>query len=394
MKKTILFFLLLAGTATALRAQNTRFYYQGIYYNNAPTTTADLIFNFPKPGKTKVVFNFYNVQKSTRVLLELTNIKQLNNLPNLDSMLTIVKNDLRYLSDSLKQDAIVRRVDYVMGGIKPQIKITNHINNSSTYTINNNELADLKVGQDTLRIKYKTTNGDSIKLIGGVKKMNVLRYEDFFITILANNLSDIYTLPESALLTCLNRLKQEITPEYVNKADAKSRYSAYFNMNTNEMFSPSKMVHIKYYSSQRPELLPNIYSSLQYVNGSFVPSMAAGLRYTFGNCDLSRQYIFAMWEPYFFFRRDVNNSTITDRNDFITLRYIETELNGKKGFDFVNNVSLGYLVRQQGNWFAPNTIKLGLPGVRSGWLQLEPELFFTGLFKRVTPSLKLTLHYQ
>jgi hypothetical protein len=392
MKKTMLFFLLLAGTATALRAQNTRYYYQGSEYDYVPLSTSELIFNFPKPGKTRVVFNFYNVQKSTRVLLELTNIKQLNNLPNLDSMLTIVKNDLRYLSDSLKQDAIVRRVDYVMGGIKPQIKITNHANNSSTYTINNNELADLKVGQDTLRIKHSTTNGTDITF--NADKVNIQKFEPFFVTITTNNLNDIHTLPENALLDCLNRLKQEVTPEYVNKADAKSRYSAYFNMTTNKMFSPSKLKYIKYYSSQRPELEPNIYNSLQYVNGSFVPSLAVGLRYTFGNRDLSKQHIYAMWEPYFFFRRDVNNSLITERNEFITLRYIETENNKNKGFDFVSNVSLGYLVKQRGDWFAPNTIKLGLPGVRSGWLQLETELFFTGLFKGVSPSLKLTLHYE
>jgi hypothetical protein len=378
-----------------LRAQNTRFYYQGVSYDYGPLSTSELIFNFPKPGKTKVVFNFYNVQKSTRVMLELTSIKQLNNLPNLDSMLTIVKNDLRYLSDSLKQDAIVRRVDYVMGGIKPQIKIANNTNNSSTYTITNNELTDLKVGQDTLRIKHSTINGTDIAFNANGDKINTQKFEPFFVTVITNNLSDINTLPENTLLICLNRLKQEVTPEYVNKSDAKSRYTAFFNMTTNKMFSPSKLKYIKYYSSQRPELVPNIYNSLQYVNGSFAPSLAVGLRYTFGNKDFSKQHIYAMWEPYFFFRRDgITNSLLTDRNEFITLRYIETENNKNKGFDFVSNVSLGYLIRQRGNWFAPNTIKLGLPGVRSGWLQLETELFFTGLFKGFSPSLKLTLHYE
>jgi hypothetical protein len=393
MKKTMLFFLLLAGTATALRAQNTRFYYQGVEYDYLPSSTTELIFNFPKPGKTRVVFNFYNVQKSTRVLLELTSIKQLNNLPNLDSVLTIVKNDLRYLSDSLKQDAIVRRVDYVMGGIKPQIKITNNANNSSTYTITNNELTDLKVGQDTLRVKYTTTYAADVSINANGNKVNTQKSEFFFVTIIANNISDIYSLPELVFENCVTRLKQEVTPAYVNKADAKSKYSAFFNMTTNKMFSPIKLKYIKN-GSQRQELVPNIYSSLQYVNGSFVPSMAAGLRYTLKNRTINTRRIFAMWEPYFFFSRDVNNSTITDRNDFVTLRYFEVNEKSNKGFEFISNVSLGYLVRQQGNWFAPNTIKLGLPGVRSGWLQLEPELFFTGLFKGFSPSLKLTLHYE
>lgn len=394
MKKTMLFFLLLAGTATALRAQNYGFFHEGILYNETRPTTTDFMFNFPRPGKTRVNFSFWGINKSSIMMLELNNIKQLEYLPNLDSILSVVKNNLQYLSDSLKQDGIVRRVDYVMGGRLPQIRISQYDNNSKTYTINKNELSDLKIGQDTIRIKFYTFAGDTLKIWQAGKNQTQKGMESFFITLLVNNISDIENFSSNTLQNCIDRLKQEVTSDYVNKADSKSKYSAYFNMTTNKMFSPSKVKYIKY-GGQRQELVPNIYSSLQYVNGSFVPSMAAGLRYTFKNRTISTKRLFAMWEPHFFFRRDATtNNLITDRNDFVTLRYTEIENNNNKGFDFVNNVSIGYLVKQQGNWFAPNTIKLGLPGVRSGWLQLEPELFFTGLFKGFSPSLKLTLHYE
>lgn len=392
MKKTMLFFLLLVGTDNALLAQNRGFFHEGILYNENRPSTADFIFNFPKPGKTRVRFWFLGINKSSSMMLELNNIKQLDYLPNLDSILAFVKTNLQYLNDSLKQDGIVRRVDYAMGGKLPQIRISQYDNNSKTYTINKNELADLKIGQDTLRIKFYTFAGDTLKIWQAGKNQIQKGMESFFITLLINNISDIENLPPNALQTCLSRLRQDITPEYVDKADLKSKYSAYFNMNTNKMFSPSKVKYIKY-GGQKQELVPNIYSSLQFVNGSFVPSMAAGLRYTFSNRSITTKRLFAMWEPYFFFGKDASNNVVSDRNDFVTLRYLEDEKNNK-GFEFINNVSLGYLVRQQGNWFAPNTIKLGLPGVRSGWLQLEPELFFTGLFKGFSPSLKLTLHYE
>jgi DNA-directed RNA polymerase specialized sigma24 family protein len=69
-------------------------------------------------------------------------------------------------------------------------------------------------------------------------------------------------------------------------------------------------------------------------------------------------------------------------------------LRKKEPFDFVGNVSIGYLVSRKGNWFEPNTFKIGIPGVRSGWLQLEPEFFFHDFLKGISPSIKLTLHYE
>jgi hypothetical protein len=101
-----------------------------------------------------------------------------------------------------------------------------------------------------------------------------------------------------------------------------------------------------------------------------------------------------MWEPHFIFSKDALNKTITDRNDFVTLRYIAIENSKKEPFDFVGNVSIGYLVSRKGNWFEPNTFKIGIPGVRSGWLQLEPEFFFHDFLKGISPSIKLTLHYE
>lgn len=393
MKKILFVFLLLAGIAPALQAQNRGFYHEGILYNESGPSTEDFIFNFPKPGKTRVHFWFFGINKSSSMMLELNNIKQLEYLPNLDSILAVVSTNLQFLNDSLKQDGTVRRVDYAMGGKLPQIRISQHSNNSKTYTINKNELADLKIGQDTLRIKFFTVAGDTLKVWQAGKNQTQKGMESFFITLLINNIADIENLQPNALQSCLNILRQEVTADYVTAADEKRKYGAYFSMSTNKMFSPRKTKYIKY-GGQRQELVPNIYTSLQLVKGSFVPSTAVGLRYTFSDRSITTKRLFAMWEPYFFFSKDASNNLITDRNDFITLRYLEVDEKSNKGFGFINNVSLGYLVRQQGNWFAPNTIKLGLPGVRSGWLQLEPELFFTGVFKGFSPSLKLTLHYE
>jgi len=391
MKRAILFFLLSAGTASVLHAQERGFSYGRTY----PSRMTEWNFNYPSPGKTKVVFSFYNVYKSARVMLELSNIKQMEHLPNLDSMLTIVKSKLQYLGDSLKQDGIARRIDYVILGNKatPQIRITNHSDNSKTYTIINNELNDLKMEQDTLRIKYYALGGDSVRMWVDGKMQKKQRNDPFFITITVNNISDINTLPELILQGCLNTLREAVTADYVRKAKVNSNYHASFNMLSNKMFSPANIKYIKY-GGERQEFVPNIYSSLQFAKGTFVPSMGAGLRYTFANRSFTTTRLYAMWEPHFFFSRDAANKLITDRNDFITLRIIQIEKDNKNGFDFAPNFSFGYLVKRRGDWFEPKTFKLGIPAIRSGWLQLEPEFFFTGLVRNFSPSLKLTLHYE
>jgi hypothetical protein len=392
MKKTILCFLLVAGIGSDLLAQRNY-----SYYSDFSNTQADWIFNSPKPGKLNSNFHFWNVPGNIRFSLELSSIKQLNHLPNLDSILLIVKNDLKILADSLKQDGINRRVDVVVSDVanrKPQFRITNYDARPKAYTIQNGDLVVLKVDNDTLRIKFFVPNNGEYYVNESDVRVYTKKpfYPPVFMTIYLANISNIYNLGDTTFQACINRLRKDVNGEYVNKAASHASYSASYNMVSKTMFSPSSKKWIKY-GRYRNELVPNIYGSLQFSRGSFAPSMAAGLRFsTFNRINTNR--FFLMWEPYFFFNRDVANKLNTDRNDFITFRYYQVEEKRKGGFEMVTNFSVGYLAGRRGNWFEQNTFKLGLPGVRSGWLQLEPEFYFNDAFKNFSPTLKLTLHYE
>ena len=389
MVKKILFFLLLAGTGNALQAQ-----LDGRFYTGGPMS--EYIFNTPKPKASNVSFDFW-LPNNRWLTYEMQYINQLNYLPNLDSLFTTVKKALKPLQDSLKADGLVRRLDYITTGNKaPQMRIIAHADRPTSYTYANNELVQLKVDMDTLRICIYTNVGKKVPFYtGGTKELKDLR-ASFIIMFQLNNISDIENLPDATLSQCLAKVK-EATTSYISTDTAKIKrgyYRASFNMVTGKMFSPGKTKWIRNAGNQVQELVPNIYGSFQYGLGSFIPSMGAGLRYTFADRRYAVTRLYAMWEPYFFFTRDVANKLVTDRNDFITLRLTQVESKQREGFDFVTNFSFGYLVKRSGNWLEPNTFKLGIPGVRSGWLQLEPEFFFTGLFKNFSPSLKLTLHYE
>ncbi len=395
MKKTMLFLLLLVGTGTNVHAQN-RF-----YYYDPSATHADGIFNNPKPGKAKVNFRFMMVKGIFEFNLEMSSIKQMDYLPNLDSTLTVVKQKLKFLADSLKEDGIVRRVDFAPVGQRHEIRITSYESRPKTFLIQKEELNALKTDNDTLRIIAYVRTGKKIKYRQwGMNDNNytkMIRDEvlPIFLTFTLANISNIYNVPDSTIQTCINRLRQDVTPTYVSKNPADAKYNAHYNMKSNLLFSPSSTKWIKY-GRYRNELVPNIYGSLQFARGSFAPSMAAGLRYTTSRNIEGVDRFYLMWEPYFFFSKDATNKTITDRNDFVTFRYVEQfDGESKKGeFDFIFNWSLGYLAGKRGDWFEKNTFKLGLPGVRSGWLQLEPEFYFNDFFKNFSPTLKLTLHYE
>lgn len=392
MKKLVCLLLFVTGTVTISHAQWNRY-----YYIERQITAGDAVFNNPRPGKAKVNFHFFENPGDLRITLELVSIKQMDFLPDLDSILNIARRAILHVSDSLNEDAINRKIDVLVDEHQPvQLRITNFADRPMSYFVQGNDLAILKTEQDTVRIKFNVPNGRQFTYrdVDGVKQTRN-EIVPAFITIIVNNVHKIHDLPPGILKRCMELLRQDVTSEYVEKSPADAQYTAYYNLATNKRFSPQNKKWIRY-GFNRPELVPNIYGSLQFVRGSFAPSMAAGIRYTTRKRIEGYKRFYLMWEPYFFFGRDADNKVVTDRNDFVTLRYIEQyNSDSKKGeFDFLINFSLGYLTRRQGNWFEKNTFKLGLPAVRSGWLQLEPEFYFNDLVRNFSPSLKLTLHYE
>lgn len=390
MKKLCMLSLILTGLASGLLAQNRTYY-------DIPLNRAEATFNYPKIGMGKAHFSFWGLLKAGNgnMILDLNNIKHLKYLPNLDSLVNAIKPNLQPMLDSFKNDGFNRRIDYLTGGLNPQIRIVNHDNAPQQFVIKDGVMNELKTTQDTIRIKaFIQVSKEDASLYYDTRynASNKPEMQPFFLTLVLNNASDINSLPENCLQNCISRLNQELGSDYVSNANPKSNYTAAFNMFNGKMFSPGRTKWIKN-PGQVPELVPNIYAGMQFAKGVFVTSFSAGIRFTPANRNNGTNRIYAMWEPHFFFSKDLLNNVITERNDFLTLRYIHQEKR-QAPFDFVGNFSIGYLISRKGNWFEPNTYKVGIPGVRSGWLQLEPEFFFHDFLKGVSPSIKLTIHYE
>lgn len=349
--------------------------------NNLKT---EITFNAFKPGKGRANFEFFNLPNKIRFILELSNGKQLYSLPNLDSILQISLIQLQPIIDSFKNDGIVRRIDYLAYTAKPQIRIIEHTNLPNNYLIDNNNISELKIEQDTLRIKCIQPRA--------YKHANSFINEPFFITILSNNFSNLKQLPTDALLKCKLLLEKNLPATAIHKNSFIS-YKASFNMASEKLFSPSKT---KWIITERKtnELVPSIYASTQLLNGQLSTTIAAGIKYSYGHWKNYKNQLYLMWEPHFFFTNQ-NNSFQTFRNDFITLRLREDlGEKSKNNFNFQSNISIGYLVGRRGNYFNENTFKIGFIGVSSGLLQLEPEFIFNGFLKNFSPGFKLSIFFE
>ncbi len=375
--KHVFLVLLLAAYSSLLPAQTTHY-----------VSTAQNVFKDFRLMSGKGSFQFWYA-KNNRVILEMTDVRQLNNVPNLDSLVQEAFQTIKNLKDSFRNDGLNRRIDYVVNkDMPPLIRITTHPSKTELYSYYKDQLVKTKIEKDTFRIVLPTSRPVPEKFpLAGFIQYN------FTIMLLVDNFDDLTTFPTNALEQCVNRVKPDLGDNLTKKGKIGSYFSAYYNMQTGKMFSPSKPKYVSYGKSK--SFVPTIQLGLQYGRGNAILSAGAGMQYSFKDGSFSTKYFRVLWEPYFFFSSDATNKLITDRNDFITLKYqnFYTKRDANK-LQTSDNVSIGYLIGRRGSWFEKNTFKIGLPGFLAGNLMFEPEFFFNDAFRNFSPSLKMTLLFE
>lgn len=390
MKLKITMGLLLTGLATALCAQEEFRDTDNNWYTLNDLKIENLTFNQPKPGSHRVNFDFFNIPGTKSVRLELSTIFQIPILPNLDSLFQQCRKDLFVLTDSLATLANSKRIDYVSGKKPTQIRITKHVNTTQTYVLLPNELADLKLENDTLRIRFFTPH----------PSLSTNAFSIGHISIVLTDIGKIKEIPDTAFSTAMAILTKHLSPNQTDISNRKNTKNHVYYANINyatkkvENFLKNQYIQPVGVTVKRGEFVPNFYPGVQWVNGALAGNIGVGFRYQLHDSKVARTYLYASWEPMF---TAVNNAGVNNlvRNDFITLRMREeTKYESTKPWVFSSNVSVGYLVGRRSDFFRPNTFKIGLPAARSNMLQIEPEFFFHNFFKGFSPSIKLTMFFD
>jgi len=367
-------------------------------FNNLRSNTEDQLFGSPKPYSTPVNFTFVNNQnKAVKIYIEMYAIHQLNNLPNLDSILTEAKQNLSYFVDSFKNDAIARRVDYLaIPEIAPQFRINNNIPNGTNFTFKNKDLVELKVNSDTLRIKFYTLNNlDVFKKYtpNGLDKGE--QNFPFVINIVVNNLADIKALPDTILANCIDIIRKD-AKRYLTSSpfDQIANFSAAYDMKSvnSTPLGLNKIKRKNNYLGQKDQLELGANFGFRFLSGVPVPYAALGLLFH------DRQFIYSLAYEYnsFYSKDNLNRMTISS-NDFLSIGVSQALKNKNLNeFHIVPTFSFGKLIKRGGDWLPVDTYRFGMPAIQYGYLQFQPELYcgkYEGQSKSyVMPSIKFSIY--
>lgn len=383
MKKIIILTLALAGAAgSALSQQNVTI------YPNGNISLTDHMFNKPVPGSSRIRFDF-NFTSGNRASLELAKLNQIDSLPDLDSLMGLITKSLVLLSDSLNDELSNQRIDFIAGNIN-KVRIVRYPQKDGIFQLNNGSVTQLKVEQDTLRITLYTRE----PMLQNKKTISF--YRAYFLNFYVNNIKELSSLPLDKLKSAIEAVSREV--EKHKKTDSEFRTGKYF-ANYNVLTGKKTYSNIRANKGFRFTSDPYVQSSFQYMRGVFVPSAAVGLKLTQtkGSAqDFLREWRL-MWEPLFYFSRDLNNKLHTDRNDFITFKQYSRSsfISSEKKIEFVQNLSFGYLIRRKGNWLEKHTVKFSLPtGIQYKNILLEPEFVFNDLFQNFSPSIRFTVIFE
>ena len=360
-----------------------------------PNNTTERLFNYPAPGKLKMRVDFL-LANGNRMVLELSKADQLYTLPDPDSILRIVWRALQPFRDSLSRPLVNRRIDYVFTYVDDKVRIIEHPQNADIYRIKDNDITQLKVEQDTLRIKLYDNSPQVLTKRAKEKKYVTYPY---FIMLLLNNINDVSSFGADELVKGMRLLKNDLVKNR-RITDAKvsyTRHYALYDVAKGKRIAPVKDKDIAF--RRHNTIVPFIPMGFQYARGAWVPSTGVGIEWEMHQSQwanrTSSRYLRLYWEPLFDFRRDVANKLITNMNSFLTFKLTNNAREAAtKNIVFATNFSIGYLVNRRGYLFEKNTVKFSLPGMQMKNVLLEPEFIFNKFFRSFSPSLKLSLYFE
>ncbi|WP_416440517.1 hypothetical protein [Phnomibacter sp. MR] len=370
--KKLMMMLLLAGAASQYCA-----YAQPFYTPNA-TPVSQTIFSPTAPGSQQCNF-FVWLPSKNRIWFDLAWASHLSKLPDVDSLIAEAALLLNPVLDSFTADGWLRKVEMDVTQQPALFRVITHTDKPRAYTSIEKEMVLVKVDQDTLRIKFYEEKGQAS-----------------YINLLVNNLADIKNLPANAGKRSVELIHTALEKNYKApiKNNPRHAYYAVFNLETGALVSPKTDNYHAIRSGSDQLEITLLKPSLSYARGNVFTGFSFGAAFNYSKTRGawgSRHSFGLYWEPQFSFRSDSLVKMKASRNDFLTLRFEETPNKPLANFELLSTFSIGFLIRNSGNYFEKNTFRVGLPGVGTGRLLLEPELYFNDFLKNVSPGIRLSM---
>lgn len=336
---------------------------------------------------TDVVINrkFYiDLEKGNKLEIELTDIKDLDRVSNIDSLLKVFIADITPLKDSLSDMLTAKRIDYVTDAQgRKKVRLQQFRPKGDNYIVNDGELASLKIAQDTINIIGVITNPPKPS-----QKISLTKPRYYHLMFYLNNIGELTGYMNGTLTEKIATIQNNVNTKWPLILGSGSHYLA-----GDKNISADKP---KGFTASGPGdmLVGFITVNVQNYKNYFVPSFSIGTKLVLTNRDRTFKWEPGLfWEPHFLFARDSVGKLKTFRNDFLTLTYGQggtTDHDPRKPFAFSTVFSLGYLINRNGNYFDKNTFRFGAGKLQLLKTTIEPSIYFNNFFKGVTPGIRIS----
>jgi hypothetical protein len=371
MKKLIVMMMLLTGIKENLFAQSTQ---------------SDKAFNLAE----NIIINrrfMIDLGHGNKVKLELTDLADLSNAANVDSILQVYLSDAASLKDSMSNPLTSKRIDYIVDEQdRKKIRFLQFQPKGSSFLLNNGEVSALRTEQDTVHIIGFIANPSK-----PVDQVSISNKRCFHYTFYVNNINDLSSMVNGSLKEKIKIIQNDLNDKWPIVLGSGSHYLKKDKTITADRPRGNTAGGEGDYVALMASV--NVQNYKQY----FVPSFSLGARVTIANRYRTFKWEPGLfWEPHFLFAKDSSNKLRTYRNDFLTLTYGQggiKDYDSRKEFSFSAVMSFGYLIKREGNFFEKNTFRFGAGKFQWQKTTIEPSLYFNDFFKGVTPSIRITQHF-
>lgn len=328
---------------------------------------------------------FMALEKNEWVRVDLSDITDIDRLTNIDSLIKIFLKDIQLLKDSLENPETGKKIDFFMDSTgRNQIRIHQQYPSGNSFIVAQEEVALLKLQQDTVVIAGVITNPPR-----AAEKMNSNNTRLFRFTFYLNDYANLEKYANGIMNSKLASVRVKNPGlwghknySYFIKNDpsisATQRYG--FTHGTGDFLSPFLTVNLQNYKNH------------------FVPSFNMGATIVLANRAITWYHaLSASWEPQFLFKNNLAGKLETYRNDFVSIMYGQGPVNKKNSHEeafMTGFLSLGYLVRNRGDFYDKNTWRFGFGiQVKRTRTNIEPLIYFHDFFKGVTPGVRVLFSF-
>jgi hypothetical protein len=297
---------------------------------------------------------------------------------NIDSILRLFVDDYRAVEDTTQSPT---RAIHALLTLRPDnrdLALRSAPQVTTDFRFRDGEgPVEVKTKQDTLQAVWMTTTGRELPT-------------DFAVYFFVNNLRDLTSLLNSGGVNARVEQALESIRGFKHHNLTSPRYA--FNLLQPLAGKPT---------FQTPGLIGDPFLSFHpgigvgLIRNQWVPSLNFDLEIV--PTQFQRVGYFVGYTSNFFFQSAADQSFQTFRNDFVHagVAFYRKDRNSRTS-NFSKSIASFYVglpVHRSGNYFVPNTIKLGGTVYQNGLFKVQADIYMNGFFKQVTPGLRLVVGF-